>query len=191
VVTGGSGGWWPIARRFRDGRTETWWGAPLPIGRRGLGEQVAFDWKSASQLFDNVNCWHQAASRTPRREPHWRSRRVSQHGPTRFTLSCALVRTGGPVAGCQQGQQHPGDQVAEGHPWRGGGPEQAGDGAGGQVAEALHRRQQPNADPRSSTGAKDATAACSAVSTQPIATPAAIKQGARAKTLAGPAAKPA
>jgi hypothetical protein len=23
---------------------------PLPIGRRGLGEQIAFDWKSASQL---------------------------------------------------------------------------------------------------------------------------------------------
>jgi hypothetical protein len=50
VVTGGSGGWWPIDRRFRDGRTETWWGAPLPIGRRGLEEQVAFDWKSANQL---------------------------------------------------------------------------------------------------------------------------------------------
>jgi hypothetical protein len=48
-----------------------------------------------------------------------------------------------------------------------------------------------NADPRSSTGAKAATAACSAVSTQPMATPAATNQGARARTLVGPAAKPA
>jgi hypothetical protein len=35
----------------------------------------------------------------------------------------------------------------------------------------------PKADPRSSTGAKAATAACSAVSTQPMATPAAMNQG--------------
>src|SRR5215217_7808211 len=43
----------------------------------------------------------------------------------------------------------------------------------------------PNADPRSSTGASAATAACSAVSTQPMATPAARNQGARARTLLG------
>jgi hypothetical protein len=49
----------------------------------------------------------------------------------------------------------------------------------------------PNAEPRSSTGARPATAACSAVSTQPMATPAARNQGARARTLLAPAAKPA
>jgi hypothetical protein len=49
----------------------------------------------------------------------------------------------------------------------------------------------PNADPCSSTGAKAATAACSAVSTHPMATPAATNQGARARTPVGPAAKPA
>jgi hypothetical protein len=46
-----------------------------------------------------------------------------------------------------QGQGHPCDQVGEGHARGGGGPEQAGDGAGGQVAEALHRRQQPKGGP--------------------------------------------
>jgi hypothetical protein len=71
VVTGGSGGWWPIARRFRDGRTETWWGAPLPIGRRGLGEQVAFDWKSASQLTSLAGTRPQvSAGRAPHTGPH-------------------------------------------------------------------------------------------------------------------------
>jgi hypothetical protein len=44
----------------------------------------------------------------------------------------------------------------------------------------------PNADPRNSTGVRAATAACSAVSTQPMATPAATNQGAGARTLAGP-----
>ena len=42
---------------------------------------------------------------------------------------------------------------------------------------SLHRRQQPDADPRNSTGTKAATAACSAVSTQPKATPAVTNQG--------------
>jgi hypothetical protein len=90
-----------------------------------------------------------------------------------------------------QCQQHPADEVAEGHPRGRQRPQQAGDGAGGQVAEALHRRQRPNADPRSAAGASAATAACSAVSTHPIATPAAANHGASARTLAPPVAKPA
>src|SRR5829696_8563378 len=47
----------------------------------------------------------------------------------------------------EQSEQHPDDQVAEGHPGRDQRPEQAGNGTGGQVPEALHRRQQPERRP--------------------------------------------
>ena len=46
----------------------------------------------------------------------------------------------------------------------------------------------PNADPRSSTGARAATAACSAVSAQAMPIPASTKAGARARTPLGPTA---
>ena len=72
-----------------------------------------------------------------------------------------------------EGQQHPGRRVDEGRLGRHERPQQAGDRAGGEVAEALDRREQAEGRAAQVARARGAaTAACSAVSTQPIAMPA-------------------
>ena len=97
-------------------------------------------------------------------------RRPRGGGPSCLTFDHATTTS-------QRSEQHPPGQVRD----RGLGseerPQQPAIAAGGEVAERLHGGEEAERGAARAVGARAATAACSAVSTQPMATPASGRAG--------------